>query len=33
MLTFDKNQKSHFLESTECKVKLGYEIGCTYYLR
>ena len=33
MLTFDKNQKSHFLELFDCKVKQGYEIYCTYYLR
>ena len=33
MLTFDKSQKSQFLELFECKVNYGYEIWCTYYLR
>ena len=33
MLTFDKSQKSHFLDLFECKVKYGYEIWCTYYLK
>ena len=33
ILTFHETQKSHFIELFEYKVKQGYEIWCTYYLR
>ena len=29
----NKNQKSHFPKLFECKIKKGYEIWCTYYVR
>ena len=29
----NKNKKSHFPKLFECKIKKGYEIWCTYYVR